>query len=144
MPERKPIDHAEVMNRCSDKALRVGLNRVSEAEITVVLVSWANFEIECGGFSQFFYNSAGDNAEETVEALEKVGASRAAAAMREAIALFPSQKVLKNRANRWAAWQKVEFTKEFDKEFSADKPDVFSRLCDYIESHSSELKEHCV
>jgi len=45
-------------------AERVDLARLSTTERIVVLVSRANFEVELGGLSAFFYNSAGNYAAE--------------------------------------------------------------------------------
>lgn len=50
-------------------------------------------EVNNGGFHQFFFNSSGDNADETVAALESVGAHNAAELLRQAIAKFPGGKV---------------------------------------------------
>jgi hypothetical protein len=47
-------------------------------------------EINNGGFDQFFWNSSGDHAHETVRALEAIGAPQAAQIVREAIACFPA------------------------------------------------------
>ena len=85
----RAVDHAAVMNSCDEKAQRVGLAALTDAERTVVLVSRVNFEVEVGGLSAFFYNSAGDYAAETVPALEVLGAKKAAAALRAAMAKFP-------------------------------------------------------
>ncbi len=61
-----------------------------------------NFEREVnnGGFHQFFFNSSGDNAEETIGALEVIGANKNAELLRQAIARFPDGKVLKQLDER--------------------------------------------
>ena len=40
------------------------------------LVEAVEDEVNNGGFHQFFYNNAGDNTEETIQALEAIGATR--------------------------------------------------------------------
>jgi len=135
------------MNSCDAKAQRVGLARLATAERVVVLVSRANFEIELGGLDAFYYNSAGDQAGATVAALEAVGAIEAAATLRTANALFPGGSPPRSREERFDA---LEFVRKLpnrplsslEREIGRDKPDVFSRLCSFIEAYADELREH--
>ena len=141
------MDHASVMNSCDAKAERLGLQALTETERTIVLVSQANFEIELGGLSSFYYNTRGNLAFETVGALQAVGAVRAAGAVQTANALFPGGKPPKNHEPRYEAWRGLirsgtDPLGPLDDEFYAEDPDVFSRLCTYIEAHAAELKEH--
>ena len=139
------MDHAAIMNGCDAKAKRVGLAPLIDAERVVVLVSRANFEIELGGLSGFFYNSAGDRAAETVAALEAVGATRSAAALRATNALFPNSNPPTDREERYVSWQKLTDANSLghlDRAFGEENPDVFSRLCSFIESHREQLSEH--
>jgi hypothetical protein len=88
--------------------------------------------------------SAGQLAVETVGALEEVGAVKAAAALRDANALFPGAPP----ADRESRYEALQLLGEggclgvLDREFYGEKPDVFSRLCAFIEEHESELVEH--
>src|SRR6478672_7957320 len=106
------MDHAAVMNSCDAKAVRVGLSRLNSIERVVVLVSRANFEIELGGLDAFYYNSAGDEAVPTVDALEAVGATHAASTLREANDLFPGGSPPRNREKRFAG---LEVVRKFPK-----------------------------
>ncbi len=141
------MDHAEVMHHCDAKAQRVGFARLTPAERVVVLVSRASFEIELGGLDSFFYNSAGDYAVPTVAALEAIGATRAAAALRDANALFPRGSPPRDREERFAGLEVVRILAgrplaALGREFERDEPDMFSRLCMFIEAHVVELREH--
>ena len=141
------MDHAAVMNSCDDKALRVGLSRLTEVERVVVLVSRANFEIELGGLDTFYYNSAGDEAVPTVDALKAVGATQAASALENANALFPGGSPPRAREKRFAALEAVRSLRgrpldALEKKTDSEDPDIFSRLCRYIETHAKELKKH--
>lgn len=143
------MDHAEVMNGCDAKARRLGLKRLSAVERAVVLVSRANCEISNGGLSAFYYNSAGDEAVRTVEALEAVGATAAASALREANALFPRRSPSRDREKRFAGLEVIRKRPErplesLDDRFYGEKPDAFTRLCAYIEAHADELREYDV
>lgn len=141
------MDHAGIMNRCDAKAQRIGLSVLTEAERVVVLVSRANFEIELGGLDTFFYNSAGDDAVPTVSALEAVGATQAASTLREANALFPGGSPPRDREKRFGALEIVRKLPNsplvsLESKVGRDDPDVFSRLCSFIEAHAKELQEH--
>ena len=137
------MDYAAVLNSCDEKAQRVGLPALTDTELIVVLVSWANFEIELGGMSAYFYTSASDHAAETVPALEVIGAKKAASALRTAIAKFPGGSPPTDRERRYLGWQQVsESLGALDAEFKGEWPDVFSRLCAFIETHAAELSEH--
>jgi Domain of unknown function (DUF4375) len=83
------VDHAAVMVSISDKARSAGLARLNRAERIIYLASWVSFEVQLGGFSSYFYTSAGDHAPEAAAAMEAIGAVHAAAAVRAAIACFP-------------------------------------------------------
>jgi hypothetical protein len=142
------MDHADVMNRCDEKGRHVGLAALSDVERTEVLVSWFNFEVECGGFTTFYYNSAGDNAVATVRALVAVGAKHAAKALRAGNRLYPEGVPPANRQERFIAKKKIKakgcddpFSKCDDK-FAKEDPDVFTKLCNYMDQHAAELREH--
>ena len=138
------MDHAAVMNSCDAKAHRMGLDKLTSTERIVTLLSHANFEIECGGMSQYFYNSAGERATEALAALKEVGAMRAAAALQAALALFPAGITTTGTDERFCEVlnQVSDELNNLTSEFYAERPDVFSRLCTYIENHASELTEH--
>ena len=53
------------------------------------LIDAVEDEVNNGGFDQFFFNSAGDEAAQIIQALEAVGASKTAAIVRKACAKFP-------------------------------------------------------
>jgi hypothetical protein len=141
------VDHAGIMNSCDAKAQRIGLSRLTEVERVVVLVSRANFEIELGGLDTFFYNLAGDEAVPTVGALEAVGATQAASTLREANALFPGGSPPRDREKRFDALEIVRkmpnrSLTSLERTVGRDDPDVFSRLCSFIEAHANDLQEH--
>ena len=66
-----------------------GLSSLSPSEQIFVTVWELEAEINNGGFSQYYFNSAGDNAKAVVEALEAIGAPLMAGIVRLANALFP-------------------------------------------------------
>jgi hypothetical protein len=69
----------------------IPLHQLTEHEQTVILVWSLDGEVGNGGFEQFYFNSSGDYAAETVRALERIGAHRTAAIVAEASQPFPTQ-----------------------------------------------------
>lgn len=57
-------------------------------------------EVDNGGLDQFFYNSIGDHAAETLESLEQIGATETLAILRDAFALFPGGAPSRNGTDR--------------------------------------------
>jgi len=53
------------------------------------LIFWLGWQVENGGISQFFWNSQGDYALETLEALQAIGAAESYRVLAQACALFP-------------------------------------------------------
>lgn len=70
------------------------------AQEALELVQALEGEVNNGGFHQFFYNSAGDNTMETIQALETVGAPVMAGIVRRAAAMFPGNAPPRDRFNR--------------------------------------------
>jgi hypothetical protein len=79
---------------------RDGFASLTPAEQVALCVDDLEREINNGGFDQFFWNSSGDHAHETVRALEAIGALQAAQIVREAIACFPGAIVPVDRDQR--------------------------------------------
>lgn len=57
-------------------------------------------EVNNGGFHQFFFNSSGDHSDETVGALEAIGAMKTADLLRSSIAKFPGGTVPRDQDDR--------------------------------------------
>jgi len=135
------------MNNWDAKAQQVGLASLSPTERVVVLISRANFEIELGGLDAFYCNSAGDEAVQTVAALEAVGANQAAMILRTANALFAGGAPPRDREKRFEALEVVRKLPNspldsLTGKIYRDDPDIFSRLCHFIEAHAEELQMH--
>jgi len=65
-------------------------------------------EVNNGGFNQFFTNSSGDYAHETVLSLKAIGADKTASIVQKAIDKFPKKKVPKDRDKREEVVEKIE------------------------------------
>jgi YD repeat-containing protein len=74
-------------------------NQLSIDEV-VDLIDALEGEVNNGGFHQYFYNSAGDRTEETIQALEIVGACAMADIVKRAAQKFAGGMPPKNRFER--------------------------------------------
>jgi hypothetical protein len=81
-------DYGEAMERLTPGQRSFYLNQSLEREVNN------------GGFDQFFFNSSGNFAHETVDSLEAIGAKKTADLLREAIDAFPESRVPKDREER--------------------------------------------
>ena len=131
----------EVLQPVADAAFRrrasVGFDRLSEEEQTVILVWAVEGEVGNGGLDQFYFNSSGDFAAETVEALRRIGAGRTAELVERANRLFPTQLPPRQRAARVAeldtftgkasaSWRRLE--REFYRDLDGREGLLFSYL----------------
>jgi hypothetical protein len=93
-------------------------------------------EVNNGGFDQFFYNSAGDNTAETIQALETIGAFTMADILKRAVAKFPGGMPPKDRFARQEILLQIspdaEAFEELDGEFCGYPDD----LADLLARHS--------
>jgi hypothetical protein len=77
------------------------IGRIVMDKLTIVaLINALEAEVNNGGLDQFFYNSAGDNTAEIIQALEAIGAARMAEIVKRAAAKFPSGMPPKDRFAR--------------------------------------------
>ena len=76
------------------------LDSLSEREQTIVLVQMLITEVDNGGFDQWLYNETGDRAQETLEALKRIGATKTYDLLAKAIGLFPPEALPRVREER--------------------------------------------
>lgn len=67
-------------------------------------------EINNGGFNQYFFNSYGAQAHQTVQSLQKIGANKTAAILQKAIEQFPNSEVPEDRTERLEIMEQIEET----------------------------------
>jgi hypothetical protein len=79
---------------------RDGFAALTPEEQVAYCVDALEREVNNGGFDQFFWNTSGNTAHETLAALKAIGAPKAAAMLEEAIALFPGGRVVPDREAR--------------------------------------------
>jgi hypothetical protein len=121
---------------------------IPEAELStpqqVFLRVWAvKGEVDNGGFEQFFFNSAGDRAPQTIEALREIGAHSTARVVEQACTLLgskgpppiseaPQAALAKIYPRAEAIWTRLE------DEFYSDPDRLDRKLVEYV----IENKDH--
>jgi len=79
---------------------RLGYDQLLPVEQDYILVWWLQAEASNGTLHQYFYNSTGDSAAQTLTALERLGAKRAHTILGNAIAAFGVSGYTSNREER--------------------------------------------
>ena len=115
------------------------------AERIVWCVSELEAEVNNGGFSLFFMNSAGDLATETVDALSRIGAHKTMALVKEAMAVFPSPGPAVSRVSREAQLAALPPTAQatwtrLDQEFFAYPDDLPSLMRSFVKAHAADFR----
>lgn len=87
MNKDKP-DLFKVSDFVFDRYAKLGYDKLSRPEKVFVCIWGLEGEVNNGGFDQYYFNSAGDHALDTVESLEAIGAKHTANLVRQANALF--------------------------------------------------------
>ncbi|WP_210465765.1 DMP19 family protein [Rufibacter roseolus] len=99
-------------------------------------------EINNGGFNQFYYNSSGDFAHQTVESLNAIGADKTAEILKKANGQFPNQTVPKDRAERQEIVEQIEeeanvVWEELDQQFFDYEDDLNSLNLEFVRKNKS-------
>lgn len=106
-----------------------------DTQEVVDLVNAVEGEVNNGGFHQFFYNNAGDNTMEIIQALEIIGAKNMADIVRRAAAMFPGGTPPKDRFARQDVllekYPRAEAFESLNDEFFAYPDDVARLLAKY-------------
>lgn len=101
-------------------------------------------EVNNGGFSQYFINSSGDFAHETVLSLRAIGADKTAEILQQAIDQFPNKRVPKDREERIRMVEKIEPKandewNRLDSKFFEYQDDLSLLNLDFVRKHKSSF-----
>lgn len=97
-------------------------------------------EVNNGGFNQYFVNSSGDFAQETILSLKAIGADKTSSILQMAIDQFPDKKVPKDRDERIEIIEQIEDTanevwEELDQAFLEYEDDLNKLNIEYVKKH---------
>jgi len=113
------------------------------AEQVVWCIDGLEREVNNGGFEQFFLNSAGDQARETVSALRTIGAHHTAGLVERANGVFaggpsPNRDVRQGQVEALGETQREIFN-QLDQEFFRYEDKLTTLLRAYVAQHTSDF-----
>ena len=125
----------ELMRKIDDKT-----EPMNEKEEVIYRVSWLTMEVNNGGFHQYFFNSTGEHAVETVSMLKRIGAPQTAALFETGCSLFPEgnpPKSLQARRRVLARFtlDQLETLRDLQERFYARREDLNVLLKRYWINH---------
>lgn len=120
------------------------LQELSDAQRTIFLNVALEREINNGGFNQYFFNSAGDYAYQTVDSLREVGAYTMADILQEAINLFPNGELPEDQFERQEVLEEIEGAAsekwfELDDRFLAYPENLLELNMDFIRANTDQF-----
>lgn len=117
------------------------MDKLSAPERVFFVTTLLEGEVNNGGFSQFFFNSSGDYANELVDAFTEIGAIKTAEICKKAVSVY-GEYVPTGRAEREDLLLDndavEEILDECDNAFYEYEDDLITLYCEYIVNH----KEH--
>lgn len=121
------------------------ISALTEGEKVILFVENLEREVNNGGFDQFFFNSSGNYAHETLDALKRIGANEIAGLLAKAIAVWPDATVPNNETLRREQHERISDHKRAiwnacDEVFYQSKEYLAELLVDYINAHLDEFK----
>lgn len=101
-------------------------------------------EIINGGFNQYFINSSGDYAHQTIQSLIAIGAITTAGILQKAIDQFPDKKVPQGRDERIELVEQIEETanevwEELDEKFFEYADDLNTLNLNFVRQHKADF-----
>lgn len=116
---------------------REKIDRLNESQKILLIVENLEREINNGGFHQFYWNSSGDYANETINALIRIGANKTAEIVKKANSEFKNGSVPKDRAERQNELELIEEKAEenwnkCDSEFYEYQDDLTELLIAFV------------
>ena len=95
---------------CELSAYGDDLDKLTEPQKLFFYIQSLEREINNGGFNQYFFNSSGDFAHQTVQSLQTIGANTTADILQKAIDQFPDKKAPQDRTQRQEVLEQIEET----------------------------------
>lgn len=102
------LDFFGTAEEACNKADSAGFDSLSEKEKAIYCLYWLDLEVNNGGISQYFWNSAGAHAERTERILREIGAKRTAECLKKAIGLFKGGNVPQDQEERARLMEEIE------------------------------------
>ena len=123
---------------------KVSYSDLSEAEQVFVSIWKLEAEVNNGGFSQYYFNSAGDHSLLAPSALRAIGAHQMAGIVEKANAVFgaagpPKDREERQRISKSLGPSAEERWEQFNGEFFTYPDNLTDCLYDYVQAHKSQI-----
>lgn len=124
----------------------VGFAGLQPAERIVHCVDGLERDVNNGGFSQFFFNSPGDYSQETLAALQQIGAEHTARLVQRAMSVFPDGRPSPDRSQRQdqldaLGEEQAAVFDDVDGQFYEYRDDLTSLVRAYVRAHQPDFQE---
>ena len=129
----------ELIDPWISKFISEGSAALSPIELVGVGIWTLEAEVNNGGFDQYYFNSAGELAIQTVSSLEAIGAPNTASLLAAANSEFPSATPPADRRLRQEMLEKIRDVARFgalEQEFYRDEEHLVSRLASYLKGNA--------
>lgn len=122
------------------------IDRLNESQKILLIVENLEREINNDGFHQFYWNSSGDYAIETIDALIKIGANKTAEIVKKANSEFKNGSLQKDRTERQNELELIEKKAEenwnkCDSEFYAYQDNLTELLIAFVIKNKSDFEK---
>ncbi len=130
--------------RIGQKRKAKGESSLTATERNLVAATWVGYEVNNGGFDQYFYNSSGDEAAQALAGLKEMGADGSAALLARAMAVFPDGQPPADRDRRVELMEKIALQSKpvwdkCDEEFYKLKEDIDGLTLAHARKHRAEI-----
>jgi hypothetical protein len=124
----------------------VGFEGLRPAERIVHCVDGLERDVNNGGFSQFFFNSPGNQTQETLAALQEIGAEHTARLVERAMSVFPGGRPSPDRSQRQDQLDALTEAhtaalSELDDQFYEYRDDLSGLVRAYVRAHQQDFQE---
>lgn len=124
------------------------LSKLSYVQRVVLYIANVTGEVNNGGFNQFYFNTSGNYAHETHEALQFISANKTAGILKQANDLWPDQLVPRDRDKRFEMLVDIvkkdtninERWNELSELIWLNEEPVSKLLIEYVKKHKAQFK----
>ncbi len=118
---------------------------LTEAKKTFIFIEMLEAEVNNGGFDQYFFNSSGDYAIETLESLKRIKAHKTAKIITEAFEIFPIQPIPKDNEKRRTILKNINQNisnkwNQLEDNFYSNDENIGKLLLDYVKNNIEDFK----
>ena len=122
-----------------------GYDSLTEAEKIFLCVEAVENEVNNGGFHQYFFNSAGDSAQDAPAAFMAIGADYTAELVSRACAVFPGGEAPRNRGERQDLLEEIGYEADetlgkLDDAFYEYQDDIAGLLLKYVKENRNQFE----